>query len=361
MVVAVVSLLHLWLLGRLADPPRPPAGAAPEALPATPTAVRTILTPSSRAPPAPFTLAPPSASRQAAASPAPVAASPQPAQPAAPAARAEPDLVPVAPSASAVTATALLPDSEAPAVPHAAAPAPGLPMPGVETLPSYAAALPPAFEARFRLRRGALAGRAELVFEPQGTDYHLTLQTTVLGREVGHLRSEGQHQADGLAPRRFVEGRRGRDQRAVNFQRDAAGGARISFSGPATELPLPPGVQDRLSWLLQLAAIVEADPALRQPGQEVAMWIVGPRGDADVWRFQVDGMGSLDLGDGLAQPALALRREPRRPWDTEVRVWLDPQAHHLPLRAAWRVVGDDSPGAASAGGVELWRDRLVWR
>jgi hypothetical protein len=222
-------------------------------------------------------------------------------------------------------------------------------------VPLSAAALPPPFEAEFRLRRGALAGRASWSYAAGADSYQLSLQTRGLGREVGHLRSEGRRGPTGLEPLRFVEGRRGRDQRAVNFQREAGGG-RISFSGPAVELPLPAGVQDRLSWLLQLAAIVDADPALRERGAEVSMWVVGPRGDADVWTFVAMGLEPVSRAEGTDQPALALRRDARRPWDTEVRVWLDPAARHLPLRAAWRIAGPDAES-----GIEIWRETLTWR
>ncbi len=47
-----------------------------------------------------------------------------------------------------------------------------------------------------------------------------------------------------------------------------------------------PGTQDRLSWMLQLAAIVEAAPERHGPGARVSMFVVGARGDADVWTFE---------------------------------------------------------------------------
>jgi hypothetical protein len=34
--------------------------------------------------------------------------------------------------------------------------------------------------------------------------------------------------------------------------------------------------------------------------------------------------------------ALHLRREPQRPWDSRVDVWLDPARHHLPVRLRMR-------------------------
>jgi hypothetical protein len=36
--------------------------------------------------------------------------------------------------------------------------------------------------------------------------------------------------------------------------------------------------------------------------------------------------------------ALRLKREPRRPYDTQVEVWMDPAQHHLPVRARLTVL-----------------------
>ncbi|MFM7506434.1 MAG: DUF3108 domain-containing protein [Rubrivivax sp.] len=235
----------------------------------------------------------------------------------------------------------------------AAAAAPAAPQAGTP-LPRYRAQLPPPFEVRFDMRRGAFSGQAQWRYASEGGRYRLELQTTILGQNVSHLRSEGGTSSAGLEPLRFVDGRRGQDRRAVNFQRDAPGGPRISFSGPSHELPLPEGVQDRLSWLLQLAAIIDTDPALRRPGARILMWVVSQRGEADVWTFEVTGPDTLRGDDGRPQPALALQRKADRNLDTEVRVWLDPAARHLPLRAAWRHEGEGPV-------VELRREALAWR
>jgi len=236
----------------------------------------------------------------------------------------------------------------------AGAAAPGVSTAPPPTLPRYRATLPPAFEARFQTRRGVFSGQADWTYAPEGTRYRLELHTRVLGREISHLRSEGRTAAGGLEPLRFVDGRRGRDQRAVNFQRDAADGGHISFSGPSTQLPLPVGVQDRLSWLLQLAAIVDTDPALQRRGARVSMWVVSPRGEADVWSFVVVGSEPPPQDKPGAPAPLVLKRAPDRAFDTEVQVWLDPANRHLPLRATWRSEGDSAA-------VDLRREALNWR
>lgn len=122
--------------------------------------------------------------------------------------------------------------------------------------------------------------------------------------------SRGQLDADGLAPLRTVERRRAKELSAVNFQREAG---RITFSGPQLEFPLSRGAQDRLSWMLQLPGIVEAEPALAREGARLTLFVVGPRGDAKAWHFEVQGRDTLQLPAGTAVQVLHLQREPTRP------------------------------------------------
>jgi hypothetical protein len=107
---------------------------------------------------------------------------------------------------------------------------------------------------------------------------------------------------------------------------------KITYSGPDVKHPLIPGTQDRLSWMVQIAAIGNADPQRVTPGKRISMFVTGARGDADVWSFQVIGTENVAIG-GASVPAIKLLREPRKANDTRVEVWLDPQLHYLPVRA----------------------------
>ena len=204
--------------------------------------------------------------------------------------------------------------------------------------PRYATRVPPAARLAYAFRRGVATGAGELVWRLDGERYELALHGSTGSTdpagvdEVLGWTSRGIVDAGGVAPERFVARRRGRDLLAVNFQREHAEGARITFSGPSVQLPLPPGVQDRVSWMLQLAAILEADPALGAEGHSIAMWAVGPRGDAQVWSFVVQDRGAVELPAQHIAEAVHLLREPLRPYDLRVEVWLDPAQHHLPVR-----------------------------
>lgn len=217
--------------------------------------------------------------------------------------------------------------------------------PATIDLPVYPTRLPAAGRWRYQLQRGIASGDAELRWSPSPDGrYELQLEGRIAGVTVLDWVSRGAIDAHGLAPERHAIRRRGRDQQAANFQRDAG---KITFSGPTYELPLPPGVQDRLAWLVQLPAIIDAAPERFGPGARVVLMVVGARGGADVWTFTVVGHERVD-----DVPALKLLREPRRARDTQVQVWLDPAHGHLPLRALMTPTEGGPP-------LELRRDDQV--
>lgn len=205
---------------------------------------------------------------------------------------------------------------------------------GGQAVPVYATRLPPASTLHFEFRRGAASGEAQLDWQPAGDHYRLNLKSQTAGAPGLGWTSQGGFDAAGLAPVRYTESRRGREVRAANFQRDSG---RVTFSGPRTEHTLVPGGQDRLSWMVQLAAVLSANPGLAAADAQVSIWVVGTRGDAEVWTFAVQGIGALDLPAGRVEGAVHLTREPRRTYDTQVQVWLDPSRHHLPVQAMLRV------------------------
>jgi hypothetical protein len=221
----------------------------------------------------------------------------------------------------AITATTAAPAvTAAPATPEREA--------GGEPVPVYATRLPPAATLQYSVQRETAARpgtfQAELRWRPAEGRYTLTLGLAATG-----WASVGELDAHGVAPERQVETRRGREFRAVNFQRDSA---RITFSGPQVQFALPPGAQDRISWLLQLPAVLAANPGLAEPGRDVKLFVAGARGDASLWVFGVVARENVELPAGAVVDALHLHREPGHAYDTRVDVWLDPARHHLPVR-----------------------------
>lgn len=219
-------------------------------------------------------------------------------------------------------ADALPADTVALATPEAAAAAGNAP-------PSYSTKIPAPVTLHYTMQRGAWSGTGELVWHPAGDRYRAHLEGRVAGFKVMTWNSEGAFDAAGIAPVRFTDVRRGKSMLAANFQRAAA---RITYSGTTEEHVLLPGAQDRLSWMVQIGAIASADPQRVAAGKRVSMLVSGARGDADVWTFQGAGTESVATGNGTVV-AVKMLREPRKPRDTRVEVWLDPRQNYLPVRA----------------------------
>jgi hypothetical protein len=314
----LVLVLHGWLLSgwqRGPDAGRKPLAEAPRAV-----HVRQIAAPAA------------AAQAEPASEPVP-RPSPRAARPAAPLVVAPPrPAVPPAPPATAVELVA----SPAPASTVGEEGNVDVQPPPVEA-PVYATRLAPPATLHYALRRGTASGQAVLRWSVDGGRYALSLQGHLPAAPKVGWASQGAIDAHGIAPDRYTESRRGRELRAANFQRDRA---RITFSGPQLEYPLPPGAQDRISWMLQLGAILAADAGLEAAGRQVLLFVAGSRGDAEVWTFVAQGPETVDLpGAGSLQTVL-LRREARGPYDTQVEVWLDPARHHLPVRVDLTQRGD---------------------
>jgi Protein of unknown function (DUF3108) len=244
------------------------------------------------------------------------------------------DLVaPLEPPASTALATPSAPDGVA----LGAMPSASAPLPVAETgepLPVYPTRFAPSQVLSYQLRRGLLGGTAVLDWqrgEPgeAGARYRMQLVARAAGLVLLTQESEGGFDAAGLAPRRFTDQRLRGSARAANFLKERG---LISFSGPSVEYAWVPGVQDRLSWMLQLPAIVEANPRLASVGERITLAVVGARGDATVWVFRFVAAETVPTAAGEVR-ALKFIREPRKPNDTQAEVWLDPARHHLPVRS----------------------------
>ncbi|WKB51461.1 DUF3108 domain-containing protein [Eleftheria terrae] len=200
----------------------------------------------------------------------------------------------------------------------------------VKPPPLYSTRLPAAFTWVYQLRRGALGGTGELAWRPQAGAYRLSIEGRValFGAVIEQV-STGLLGASGLQPSRFTDRRRGRPEQAAEFRRDRG---KITFSAADAEYRLLPGSQDRVSWMVQLAAIAQADPRRVAAGRSISMYVVGARGDAAVWVFRSEGLQPVTLGEQRVQ-AVKLVRQGSEPHDTRAEVWLDPARQHLPVSA----------------------------
>ncbi len=165
---------------------------------------------------------------------------------------------------------------------------------------------------------------AEMGWRQDGESYDARLAFGAFGlRRV--QTSRGQITADGLSPSRFSD--KYRSEVAAHFVREKG---QVTFSANTPDAPLLDGAQDRLSVVLQLAAMIAGDPDRFPRASTITLQIIGPR-DADIWLFTVEEDETLNLPGGqLATRKLV--RNPRREFDQRVELWLAPALGYLPAR-----------------------------
>jgi hypothetical protein len=213
--------------------------------------------------------------------------------------------------------------------------------------PVYQTVLPnEGFRLAYRVERGESSGRGQFRVDLlEDGRYRAHLQAEDGQRMVMDWVSHGRFDAAGVAPERMVERQRGRDARAVNFQRDQGV---ISFSGSTRALALMDGAQDRASVLLQLMAIAQAQPGGLRAGQTLRLQVASSRGLAVEWMFEVAGEEPIEAA-GQRVAAVRLVREPAQPYDQRVEVWLARAAGHLPVGLRLTTVPGKEP-------VGVWLD-----
>jgi hypothetical protein len=313
--IGVAFMLHLMVLGGDETGARPPAPIA--TMTVRTVAPSVVTAPVAAVAPVPAALPPrtPKPKR-------PVEPPREPAPAAAPAPQALPT---VADSADAVEVAG-----------EVVKPVAGPAAPAVDAVPVYRAIPPPPAKLHYEMKRGMFSGNGDLVWKPAGERYELRLEASVAGLHVLTETSDGLFGAQGLAPVRYTDWRWRRGISAANFQRDKG---KITYSGPQVEFLLLPGAQDRLSWMLQIGAVLNAEPQHAAPGGKLVFFVTGARGDADTWAFRYAGAETVGTSGGAIR-AVKFTREPRQTYDRLVEIWLAPAHQHLPVRARFTAQAD---------------------
>lgn len=284
-------------------------------------------------PPAPDSLSPATSSfltRQVAA-----AVGPEPA-PSPPAATSQPPRRPVPKPATRADGAPSPPTASAPAAPSPASHDTGPPAAAPASEPAPAG--PPArafafpepgrmhYEVSIEARGVHLRGHAQLDWRHDGSQYAARLELSAPFLPSRIQSSTGRITAEGLAPSRFSDqGRRGEE--ATHFAREQG---RLVFSNNRPEQPLADGMQDRLSVMVQLAALVGGNPAAYPPGSSINVPTAGLR-DAENWVFTVEAEEDLSLPGGPLR-GLKLQRVPRKEFDQKIELWLAPTKDYAPVR-----------------------------
>lgn len=173
-------------------------------------------------------------------------------------------------------------------------------------------------------------GEASLNFRIEDGRYDMTLERRAGDRELPLWRSEGRVGPQGLQPERHRVRRQGRERELLVFDQDAVP-PRLLVGARAYMLSA--GTQDRLSWWLQLAALMAAEPA-PHVGLRLRMPVAGATGVHD-WDFEVV---ARDGDRWLLQREL--RRGPGRP-ALQWSAWLDGQRGFLPVDLRFSLDDDE--------------------
>lgn len=325
LLTAAVLLIHLALLGLA------PLATGPQPSPLA----QTFITRS-------IVIAPPPAAEPAAAAPVAAAAPPRPMRPR-PAPRPRPAVEPAplptndpVPQADTDASEAQAPEAGAPASEPSSGPpeASGTGAAGGETAGQIVGEVQAQVPGSVRLyfdataQRGAQPWRGvfgELVWLQDGSQYDLRLAWTFLGKTVRSQHSTGRIGPTGIEPLRFSDAR-GAESVSL-FDRDQG---RVLFSGNVPSEMLLAGAQDRLSVVLQLGALLAGNPARYPAGAVIAVQTVGTK-DAEIWTFNVEGEEDIAVPAGPFK-ARKLTRNPRKPGDDKIELWLAPVLGWLPVR-----------------------------
>lgn len=173
-------------------------------------------------------------------------------------------------------------------------------------------------------------GEASLSFRVEDGRYDLLLERRAGDRDLPSWHSEGRVGPQGLMPERHRVRRQGRERELIVFDREADT-PRLLVGARAYALSA--GTQDRLSWWLQLSALMAAEPDPHL-GLRLRIPVAGPQGAID-WDFEV----AARQGDrwllrrekpaGAGRPALA--------WTA----WLDGQRAFLPTELSFSLDDDE--------------------
>ncbi|MEW6478489.1 MAG: DUF3108 domain-containing protein [Pseudomonadota bacterium] len=215
-----------------------------------------------------------------------------------------------------------------PATTPAVAMAPEAPLPGDPALVLPPAQLPPAGTLRYQVSGQAKGfsyhAKGSLRWQHGAGRYEASFGVSAFLVGSREQLSQGRVDDQGLHPERFSD----RSRRERTAELDAAAG-RIRYTHGG-ERPLQRGTQDRLSVALQLGALLNARPQAYPPGSTIRLPVTDTS-QVEFWEFVVGPEEKLAIVSGEL-PVIGLTRQPRRPGDRKVEMWLAPTLSYLPAR-----------------------------
>ncbi len=181
------------------------------------------------------------------------------------------------------------------------------------------------YEVRAEVKGISLSLNGELLWQHDGKTYNSRLEFShfLLGSRM--QTSKGALGPQGLEPIRF--GDKVRSEVAAHFDRSAN---KVTFSANTPDVPLTPGMQDQLSAVLQLSAMMGGEPQRYPAGTQIPFEAIGPR-SVESWTMVVGNTEKLTLPGGEVS-AIKLSRGAVGPYGNRAEIWLAPSMGYLPVR-----------------------------
>lgn len=213
------------------------------------------------------------------------------------------------------------------------------PPPAADEMPppkSYRVRLPPSVELQYAVRKvdaktentTTTAGRGKIRWINQGEHYRIEGDISILFFTLLNFQSEGEVNANGIAPLLYTEKRGTRARTNTHFQRD---NKVISFSSSTRQFPRTDDAQDRASILWQLAGIGQGDNENISPATTIDFQVASERA-AESWRFLITGIESITLDQGELQTWRFTRIPRPGTFERRLDVWLSPTHNWSPVR-----------------------------
>ena len=174
-----------------------------------------------------------------------------------------------------------------------------------------------------------VTGEALVKWTNANNKYSVNAETrAMLVGKILDASSEGEVDAYGLAPNRFVEKRFRREASTTTFNRELR---TLQFTQSAETFPLKGGEQDRTSIVWQLISIARSNASQFTNGSQWAFFVAGPR-DAEQWNFKVVGREKIKTKQGEVNAVHVLRAPPADNQGQKLDIWLNPAAEWYPVR-----------------------------
>ncbi|MES2038790.1 MAG: DUF3108 domain-containing protein [Pseudomonadota bacterium] len=180
--------------------------------------------------------------------------------------------------------------------------------------------------------RSPVYGDGEINWEFKTGRYKMSIDATLdlllTSVNLYQMRSEGVIDVYGITPATSSEKRRNRSETATHFDHSNKS---VSFSSSNKTAEIKDGVQDKASFIMQLAGIGYADPEKFQSGREIRLQVAEER-DVTTFVFVVTAFEEVDTKAGKIMAWHVVR--PPRPgsYNSKLEVWLAPDQNWYPIQ-----------------------------